>query len=204
MLARACDAVGARVVYPSTDYVFDGSATRPYRPDDVPRPINAYGRSKLLGERAVRIARDGLIVRIAWLYGPERSSFVRAIVERARRLAEGGGAPLRVVADQVGRPTSTRVAAEAIAGLLERRAPAGVYHATGAGPEVTRHDLARAALEAAGLAQVPTVPVTSEEFAAAAARPRYSVLDLTATEALLGPLPDWRGSLRDAIAHGLF
>lgn len=203
-LARACDAIGARLVYPSTDYVFDGSATRPYRPDDVPRPINAYGRTKLLGERATRISKEGIVVRIAWLYGPERRGFIRGVIEHARRFTAGQGAPLRIVADQVGRPTSTGVAANAIAGLLERRAPAGTYHATGSGPEVSRYDLARAALELAELGDVPVEPVSSEEFAAPAPRPRWSVLDLASTEAVIGPLPDWRETLGEAVRSGQY
>ena len=201
--AHACTRLGARFVYPSTDYVFDGSAGRPYRPDDVPRPINAYGRSKLHGERAAAEAADWMIVRVAWLYGPERRGFIRDMIGRARKIDESGGPALRVVADQTGTPTWTRSAASIIARLLELSVPNGVYHATDVGA-VTRFELAREALRLAGLEHVPIEPVPSAEFFAAATRPRYSALDTSATAALLGPLPSWRASLAEAIATGAY
>lgn len=201
--AWACSSVGARFVYPSTDYVFDGSGTRPYRTTDVPRPISAYGRSKLLGERAAAEAEDFLVVRTAWLYGPERRGFVRGIVERARRVAAGEPGPLRVVDDQRGAPTWTPSAAALIAGLIERRVPKGIWHATNAG-SVTRYELALEALRLAGLADVPVEPVGSEEFAAPAPRPRYSVLDLSQTEAVLGPVRPWDDALAEAIGSGAY
>lgn len=203
-LARACAAAGARVVYPSTDYVFDGSGTRPYRPTDEPRPINAYGRSKRLGERAAAEAGDCLVVRTAWLYGDGGRNFVRTMIDRGRAIERGDvDGPLRVVDDQRGAPTWTHALAVAIAQLLEADAPSGVWHATNAG-ETTWYGLAREALRLAGLDDVPIEPVTSDAFPRPAPRPRYSVLDLAATEAVIGPLPGWRESLRAAIESGAY
>ncbi len=133
-VARACRAAGARLVYPSTDYVFDGTGTTPYRPDSPTAPLNAYGRTKRAGEVAAEEAGDALIVRTSWLYGPDGPNFVRTILEHARE-----GQPLRVVDDQRGAPTWTGSLAAVFAGLLERGAPPGIYHATDGG----RDDLVR-------------------------------------------------------------
>lgn len=204
-VARACADAGARFVYPGTDYVFDGSARRPYRTTDEARPINAYGRSKLLGERAATEAGDWLVVRTAWLYGAGRRGFLRSMVERARTLASGGSSGrLRVVSDQHGAPTWTASAAHIFAELIERRAPTGIYHATNSGGGATRDELVRTALDLAGLDPSVVEPVASDEFAAPAARPRYSVLDLAGTESIVGPIPDWRESLAKAIEAGRY
>lgn len=203
-VARACARVGARFVYPSTDYVFDGSGTRPYRPDDPPRPINAYGRSKLLGERAALESDDALVVRTSWLYGAGGRNFVRTMIERGRAILEGRVAgPLRVVDDQRGSPTWTGALAPVVVDLLEREAPGGVYHATCTG-ETTWYGFATEALRLAGLDEVAVEPVTTEAFPRPAARPRYSVLDVSATEAILGSLPDWQSALAEAVAGSAY
>jgi len=195
-VARACREIGARFLYPSTDYVFDGAATAPYAPDAPTAPINAYGRTKLAAEAAAREAGDFLVVRTAWLYGAGGRNFVASILERAR-----AGQPLRVVDDQRGSPTWTGSLAAAIAALLEAGAPAGIYHATNAG-ETTWYGLAVAALELAGI-DAPVPPVSSDEFMRPARRPRYSVLDCSATTALIGPLPHWRDALAAALEEGV-
>jgi dTDP-4-dehydrorhamnose reductase len=195
-VARACRSVGARLVYPSTDYVFDGSAVVPYTPDTPVAPINAYGRSKLAGEVAAREAGDALIVRTSWLYGPGGRNFVDTILTRAR-----AGAPLRVVNDQRGAPTATPDLARMLVLLLERDAPAGVYHATNAG-ETTWYGLACAALEIAGVtAQIE--PCGSGEFVTAARRPMYSVLDCSGTYDVTGPAPHWREGLDGVLTQGM-
>lgn len=195
LVARACARAGARFVYPSTDYVFNGLATAPYAPDDAPSPLGAYGRSKLAGESAAWEAGDWLIVRTAWLYGAGGPNFVATILARARE-----GAPLRVVDDQRGAPTWTVDLARALVSLTES-APSGIYHATNAG-ETTWFGLAREALRLEGL-DVPVTPVCTDEFPRPAPRPRYSVLDCATTAAVVGPLRDWRAALRDAVDEGV-
>jgi dTDP-4-dehydrorhamnose reductase len=195
-VARACRSVGARLVYPSTDYVFNGSAAAPYTPDTPVSPINVYGRSKLAGEVAARGAGDALVVRTSWLYGPGGRNFVDTIVARAR-----AGAPLRVVNDQRGAPTATPDIARMMVLLLERDAPAGIYHATNAG-ETTWYGLACAALDLAGVdAQIE--PCRSAEFVTAARRPMYSVLDCSGTYEMTGPAPHWREALAAVLKEGL-
>ena len=178
-VARACRAVGARLVYPSTDYVFDGRGREPYRPDHPTAPINAYGRSKLAGEDAAREAGEYLVVRTSWLYGAGGKNFVATMIELGR-----AGRPLRVVDDQRGSPTWTGTLAAVFADLLEREAPAGVYHACNRG-ETTWYGLAREALRLAGI-EVEITPVTTAEFPRPAVRPAYSGLDCGAPEAGVG------------------
>ena len=195
-VARACRVIGARLVYPSTDYVFDGRATSPYRPDHPPAPLNAYGRSKLAGEEAAREAGDWVVARTSWLYGAGGRNFVSTILRRAME-----GVPLRVVDDQRGTPTWTGTLAVTLAGLLEADVPSGIYHTTGRG-DTTWFAFACEALRLAGI-EAEIVPVPTEAFPTPARRPRYSVLDCSSTEAVVGPLPDWREALAKAMAEGL-
>jgi dTDP-4-dehydrorhamnose reductase len=192
VVARACAAVGAAFVYPGTDYVFDGSARQPYATDAPTAPINAYGRSKLAGEMATLAHGRGLVVRTSWLYGPGGRNFVRTILARART-----GAPLRVVDDQRGAPTSTIDLASIIVSLLERSAAPGIYHATNRG-ETTWFGLARAALDLAGI-DADISPCASAEFPQPAARPAYSVLDCSRTWAITGAAPHWRDGLAELL-----
>jgi dTDP-4-dehydrorhamnose reductase len=195
LVAQACAAVGARLVYPSTDYVFDGRSTKPYAPYAATAPLNAYGRTKLAGEVQATYA-DALVVRTSWLYGPAGRNFVRTILTRAR-----AGEPLRIVSDQRGSPTYSFDLADTMLELLEQLAPAGIYHVTNAG-DTTWFDFAVAAVECAGL-QADVTPVSSREFNTPAERPAYSVLDCSDTERLTGPLPHWRDALERAMRAGL-
>jgi dTDP-4-dehydrorhamnose reductase len=189
-VARACDRVGALFVYPSTDYVFAGNGRTPYRPDDAPRPVNAYGRSKLAGEAAAREAAHWLVVRTSWLYGEGGPNFVDTVT----RLA-GEREVLEVVDDQVGRPTWTRSLAQTILELIVTGAE-GILHASDAGDHVTWCGFAREILARQGLA-TPILPVPSSSFPRPAPRPGYSVLDCSGTEAVLGrSLPHWTDTLR--------
>jgi dTDP-4-dehydrorhamnose reductase len=189
-VAQVCDAVGAIFVYPSTDYVFAGDASVPYRPDSLIQPINAYGRSKAAGEKAAARANRSLVVRTSWLYGAGGRNFVDTISALARERPV-----VRVVDDQFGRPTWTGTLAGVIVRLLQREAT-GVLHCSDGGGPVSWHGLALEAVRAQSLATT-VEPVGSEAFPRPAPRPRYSVLDCSETEALLGePLPDWRESLR--------
>ncbi|MHB1193059.1 MAG: dTDP-4-dehydrorhamnose reductase [Longimicrobiales bacterium] len=190
-LAAAARAVGAVLVHFSTDFVFDGRRREPYGPHDVPRPLSAYGRTKLAGEQAVqRSGCEHLIIRTSWLYGAAGPNFVSAILGRARR-----GEPLRIVSDQVGRPTWARNLAEATLDLVDARAR-GVFHVTDGGAPTSWHDFGCRALQLADL-DVPVEPVTGAEWGAPAFRPAYSVLDLTETEDLLGRnMEPWEQALR--------
>jgi dTDP-4-dehydrorhamnose reductase len=195
-VARSAAAVDARFIYPSTDYVFDGTATHPYLPTHHVRPLNAYGRSKLAGEKAALDAPRHLIVRTSWLYGAGGRNFVTSILQRAR-----AGESLRVVGDQRGSPTWTRDLSRTLLLLLEQEAPAGIYHACNRG-HTTWYEFAREVLELSGL-KPPITQITTDEIARPAHRPSYSVLDCSTTEALVGPLPHWREAMRNALAEGL-
>jgi dTDP-4-dehydrorhamnose reductase len=191
-VADAAARTNAAFVYPSTDYVFDGSAVAPYRPDAATNPLGAYGHSKLHGEEAARGAPRHYIVRTSWLYGSHGKNFVSTMLALGRR-----GTPLRVVNDQRGTPTWTDDLARMMLGLLDARAAAGVYHGTNAG-ETTWFDFARAIFEAAGIAADVT-PVPTSEYPTRATRPRYSVLDCSSTYAVTGAAPHWRESLARAL-----
>lgn len=188
-VARACDRTGACFVYPSSDYVFPGDAARPYRPDDPTGPLNAYGRSKLAGETAARGAERALVVRTSWLYGQGGPNFVDTISHLARERDV-----LRVVDDQLGRPTWTGSLARTISELMEARAE-GIFHAADAGEPVTWYGFAREILTRREI-DARVEPVPSSAFPRPAPRPRYSVLDCSKTEAVLGrPLPRWPDAL---------
>jgi len=189
-VAEAAARLGMRFVYVSTDYVFDGEARTPYRPDAAPGPRSVYGRTKLAGERAaLSSSRSALVVRTSWLYARGGRNFVTAMLERGRT-----GASARVVEDQRGRPTWARNAACGILDLAARRAK-GIWHCADSG-EATWLELAREIYRLEGI-EAPLFPTSTEEWGAPAPRPPYSVLDLRATEALLGRrMPDWREALR--------
>lgn len=196
-LAAACRDTGAALVQPSTDYVFPGSASAPYSEDTSPAPLNAYGRTKLAGERAVLnlLPSAGYVVRTAWLYGASGRNFAATML----RLAQAGKSPT-VVDDQHGQPTWTVDVARQIHALISKGAPAGIYHATSSGQttwcgfasEIFRR------LHASGT----VTPVTTAEYPTPAPRPSYSVLGHSAwTEAGIAPIGDWRDSLEEAFPH---
>jgi dTDP-4-dehydrorhamnose reductase len=171
-LAVAAAAAGARLVQVSTDYVFDGRASTPYRVDDATGPLSAYGRTKLAGEWAAASAdARALVVRTSWLYGEHGGCFPRTVV----RLGRERGA-LSVVDDQVGQPTWTADVARVLRDLVLAAAPAGTYHATAAG-RASWFEFAGAVLASAGLGHVDVEPVGSAQHPTAATRPGFSVLD---------------------------
>ena len=199
-VAAACAAAGARLLHVSTDYVLPGDATAPY-PEDAPTgPLNAYGRSKLAGERAVLAAlpESGYVVRTAWLYGEHGRSFVATML----RLAAGDGA-VDVVDDARGQPTWTRPLAAGLVELgeaaLAGRAAPGVYHATAAGA-ATWYELARAVFAMAGSDPARVRPTSSDRFPRPARRPAYSVLGHGRWAAAgLAPLAPWHDMLAVAL-----
>jgi len=189
-VALAAAQVGVTVLYPSTDYVFDGSSHRPYRPDDEPGPLSAYGRSKLEGERALASAGGRwAVVRTSWLYGEDGPDFVDVILG-----ASGRSDPMTIVDDQVGCPTWTGSLAPALIELAEKGV-LGTLHLCDRG-EASWLDLAREVATLAGI-EVEMTATTTETWGAAAERPRYSVLDCSETEHRMGrTIPAWRASLR--------
>jgi dTDP-4-dehydrorhamnose reductase len=195
-VAESCQNVGAMLVYPSTDYVFAGRRDRPYRPEDRPEPVNAYGRSKLAGERAAAKCDRFVVLRTSWLYGPGGGNFVETI----RRLAEERMS-LEVVDDQRSRPTSTTEFSRAVVLLLKVGA-LGTFHAAGGGQPTTWFGFATEIVEQLGLS-VELRPVASSAFPRPARRPAYSVLDCSATERLTGrEFADWRESLAEYLQGG--
>lgn len=194
-VAVATENVGAKLVYISTDYVFDGTKGSPYTEFDAVSPLGVYGRSKLVGEEFVRNSCSRyFIVRTAWLYGAHGNNFVKTMLALATQ-----GKPIKVVNDQVGSPTYALDLAEFIIQLLETE-NYGVYHATNAGC-CSWYEFARAIFAEAGL-QVDLSPCTTEEFPRPAPRPAYSVLDHMAIR--LNGLKDfrpWQEALRDFISE---
>jgi len=187
-VARAAAQVGARLIYVSTDYVFDGTATVLYTEQVVPNPINAYGMSKWLGEQAVLASgADALVVRTAWLYGHCGKNFVKSIMSAARR--EPG---LRVVSDQRGCPTFAEDLASALIALMAKNV-SGVIHVTNRG-DCTWHEFAEVIVREMGLA-VPVTPISTEEAGRVATRPRFSVLNQDRLMSLGIRMPEWRRSL---------
>jgi dTDP-4-dehydrorhamnose reductase len=183
---RNVAALGAPVVYYSSDYVFDGSKREPYVESDEPNPLSVYGRSKLEGEGEVR---EGWIVRSSWLFGWTGKNFVRTMLELVREHDE-----VSVVADQIGCPTYTGHLAEATRELLER--PQGVWHLAAQG-ECTWAEFARAIFEEADL-DCRVREITTDELARPAPRPAYSVLR---SEKGAPELPHWREGLRACLAR---
>lgn len=186
IVARACTAVGARMVHVSTDYVFDGAARSPYAEGGEASPRSAYGRTKLAGEWAVRAeAPDHLIVRTAWLYGEHGPCFPKTM---ARLGAEKPR--LAVVDDQVGQPTWTVDLADLIIRLVQAGAPSGTYHGTASG-ETSWFGFTQRVLASAHLS-TPLEPTTSDQFVCPAPRPAYSVLGHAALERVgVAPIADW-------------
>lgn len=194
-LAAACAATGARLVQLSTDYVFDGTASRPYAETDAVAPASAYGRTKLAGEESVRdlLPEAGYVVRTAWLYGAHGPNFVRTMMRLERTQEE-----VAVVDDQRGQPTWTAAVAHQIVGLMSSGAPAGVYHATCSG-ETTWFGLAREVFSLLGADPLRVKPMTTSMMARPAPRPAYSVLGHDGwASAGLPPLGDWRTVLHEA------
>lgn len=196
-VARACRLGSARLVHLSTDYVFAGTARRPYPEDHPLAPASAYGRTKAAGEWAVRAeGADAVVVRTAWLYGRHGRSFVATMAGLARR-----GGEVSVVDDQIGQPTTTTDLSRFVGDLLEADAPAGLYHGTSEG-ETTWYGLARAVFEELGEDSDRVRPTTTAAYPRPAPRPAYSVLGHDETRAAgLRPLPHWREALRTAFPH---
>ena len=199
LLAQACRAAGARLLHVSTDYVFPGDRVGgpPYDVDDATGPTNAYGRTKLAGEQAVRELHPdgGYVVRTAWLYGAAGANIVKTMarLERSRETVS-------VVDDQHGSPTWSRDLAAGLLALARSSAPAGTYHCTNTG-QTTWHGFVQAVFEELGADPARVQAIPSSEYPVPAPRPAYSVLSSRAwDEAGLPVRQGWREALAEAFA----
>jgi dTDP-4-dehydrorhamnose reductase len=199
-VAQATEAVGARVIHISTDYVFSGTSRKPYQPESAPNPINVYGGSKLGGEKEVQgWSSTFLIIRSSWLYASHGKNFLRTILT-----AMQAGKPLRVVSDLTGVPTSARSLASTIWKCAARSDVRGVHHWVDDGT-ASWYDFAVAIQEIAlqtGLIEKPVAitPISWKEYKAPALRPPYSVLDARALNRAIHQKPrPWRISLAEVL-----
>jgi len=195
-VAAAAAAIGASFVHYSTDFVFDGTSTRPYLPDDPVHPLSEYGKSKRLGEGLIQQSKgvNWLLIRTAWLYGPGGPCFPQTMINAAR-----AGKPLKVVDDQTGSPTFTHDLAEATLNLIDASAT-GIYHVVNAG-QTTWYDFTAAILEEFEL-KTELSRTTSAEWKKlrpnSATRPAYSVLDASKyTQTTGNTMRHWREALAD-------
>jgi len=191
-LVEACEAQGAMLVQISTDYVFDGTATRPYNEDDPTNPTSVYGRTKLEGERQAARCSRHLIARTSWLYDAWGKNFLNTMVNAANQ-----GRSLRVVDDQRGAPTTCRALARQLKVAAEQQWQ-GLVHTTCQG-ETTWYGFAKAIFEAKGM-QVDLSPCTTADYPTPATRPTYSVLD-GSRRATLGTdlMPHWHEALLNVV-----
>lgn len=209
-MAEVARKLNAVFIHYSTDYVFDGGNTQPYRETDATNPLNMYGKSKLMGEENIKQAGEAyLILRTSWVYSLRGNSFVNKVLEWARK-----NETLKIVDDQISNPTWARALAEITvsalaenkAGLLEKvREKRGIYHLTGSG-FASRYEWAKLILDLnpnrTGELVRSIEPVSSDEFPTPAARPRFSALDCSKFQKNFDlSLPDWKKSLQAAMSQ---
>ena len=192
LLAAAAASVGAKVVQPSTDYVFDGTARRPYVESDVTEPISAYGRSKLAGETSVAVANPRhFVVRASWLFGTGGKNFVETMLRLGSEQPD-----VLVVSDQVGSPTYTRHLADGLVELAEGD-DFGIHHMAASG-HCSWYEFAQEIFDQAAV-DCHVMAATTEMLGRPAPRPAYSVLE--SDHALPITLPDWHQGLAEYLAE---
>jgi dTDP-4-dehydrorhamnose reductase len=191
-IADACRNKNIRIVHFSTDYVFNGSGSAPYKEDDNCDPINTYGASKLAGEQYLQsLAKNYIIIRTAWLYGANGKNFVRTILEKAKTTPK-----LTVVDDQIGSPTSTKDLAAAVDHLIEKNAQ-GIFHVTNRG-SCSWYQFAVKIIQEARLDDVKVSPIKSDQLVRAAKRPANSVMSMQKFIATTGKaMQPWQLGLQD-------
>jgi dTDP-4-dehydrorhamnose reductase len=188
LMAVAAGTVGAKVIYPSTDYVFDGNKGAPYVESDMPHPLSAYGRSKLAGETSVAVANSQhIIVRTSWVFGLRGSNFIETMLRLGAEQPE-----VLVVSDQVGTPTYTRHLAEAIV-ILAESDEYGIHHISGGG-SCSWFEYAQEIFDQAGM-ETRVMAARTQMLGRPAARPAYSVLRSERDDAIV--LPDWRAAVAE-------
>jgi len=194
-MALAAAAVNAPILYVSTNEVFDGESRTPYREYDPQRPINAYGYSKFVGERAVMTLNPRhYIVRTSWVFAHGGKNFIQTMLNAAK-----AGKPLRVVVDEIACPTYNNDLADAIARLITTERY-GVYHCTNAGA-CSRYAFARAILDRAGYAETPIQPLLSHQWARPSTPPHYSPLENLAGRGLGIELRTWQAAVDAFMKH---
>lgn len=193
-LASAAAKVGCRLLHLSTDFVFDGSSSRAYLPDDATHPLSVYGASKLAGER--HVVAPGIVLRTSWVYAACGKNFVLTMLRLMREKPQLG-----VVCDQIGAPTWASSIGRAIWALIDTQAAPGIYHWTDLGV-ASWYDFA-VAIQDEALARglltrlIPVTPILSSQYPARAKRPAFSLLDTTSTRAAIKlPGDHWRHNLR--------
>jgi len=193
MGVRQC---GAKAIYLSTDYVFNGEKGSPYLEDDPPHPLNIYGRSKWKGEQyAMELAGDGLVIRTQWLYGRHGKNFVTAILRQANEKKV-----LSIVNDQIGAPTYTVDLSRAILLLIQNRA-SGIFHVTN-NDFCSWYEFGQTILRLSGAKEVEVLPISSRELNRKAARPSYSVLRTKKFSRETGiELRPWTEALKDFLSE---
>lgn len=187
-VAEAAKAAGATLIYISTDYVFDGKKKEGmYQVDDTTNPLSEYGRTKLLGEKAVQETMDDYyIIRTSWVFGIYGHNFIYTMQKLAKTHDR-----LTVVNDQFGRPTWTRTLAEFMVFVIEKKAPFGIYHLSNEN-SCSWYEFAKEILKDT---DVEVAPVTSEEYPQKATRPQYSIMDLSKAKGLGLEIPTWQEAL---------
>jgi dTDP-4-dehydrorhamnose reductase len=188
-IARMASTMGSKLVYISTDYVFDGTKAGEYETNDSPNPINFYGLTKLIGERVVaETSSKHFIIRTSWVFGINGNNFVKVILRKGREQGE-----LRVVRDQVGSPTYSKDLARLISKMVITK-KYGLFHATNEGA-CSWYEFAKEVLSMSGV-EVRVEPISSEQYGAKAMRPLNSRLSMSSLdEAGFHRLPEWRDAL---------
>lgn len=198
-LAAICAELSVPFVSISTDYVFDGSGNRPFKPTDTPGPLGAYGRTKLAGEQAIADAGGVYaIIRTSWVFSVHGANFLKTMLRLSNERDQ-----ISVVADQIGGPTPASAVADACLAigtkLLDSPERKGIYHYSSA-PDVSWADFARAILSEVG-ASTDVLDIATDDYPTPAKRPLNSRLDCSDTERVFGiARPDWRTGLREVIA----
>lgn len=190
-IVKYCEETGCKLIYLSTDYVFDGEGNRPWEPDDEADPLNVYGQTKYEGEELIRNHLEKYyIVRISWVFGRNGNNFIQTML----RLGKQNGA-VKVVSDQIGSPTYTYDLARLLIDMMEKEAY-GTYHATNLGI-CSWYQFACEIFHQAGMEEVTVTPITSEEFPAKARRPHNSMMNKAKLDEYdFQQLPAWEDALR--------
>ncbi len=194
-LAKAIVGRGGLMVQISTDYVFDGTAHKPYTEDQPTSPNSVYGRTKLEGEQAVQqLCQQYIIIRTAWLYSTFGNNFVKTMIRLGQERAELG-----VIADQIGSPTYARDLAKAVLMAVDKHIATGIYHFTNEGV-ASWYDFTLAIHQLAGIDSCHVRPLHTYEYPTPASRPHYSVLDKAKIRQALGiEIPHWREALTQCL-----